>query len=161
MKVFSSYDDYGYEDERFYSVLMSEEELSLYSEMIETLYSEKEESYKSSGLKKVGKAALIGGSAAALAGGIGENVIAHKIAKNAAEKYGVERSGLGLGQQFYGTGKKSAKEVSDIAIRALKQNKGFKAAKRVGKIGLGTAALAGAGMIAANKIKNKKNKDNK
>ena len=32
MKVFSSYDDYGYEDERLYSVLMDEEELSLFSE---------------------------------------------------------------------------------------------------------------------------------
>ena len=33
MKVFSSYDDYGYEDERLYSVLMSEEELTLFSEI--------------------------------------------------------------------------------------------------------------------------------
>ena len=33
MKIFSSYDDYGYEDERLYSVLMSEEELSLFSEL--------------------------------------------------------------------------------------------------------------------------------
>lgn len=32
MKVFSSYDDYGYEEERLYSVLMDEEELSLFSE---------------------------------------------------------------------------------------------------------------------------------
>ena len=33
MKVFSSYDDYGYEDERLYSVLMTEDELvSLFSE---------------------------------------------------------------------------------------------------------------------------------
>ena len=32
MKVFSSYDDYGYEDERLYSVLMTEEELALFSE---------------------------------------------------------------------------------------------------------------------------------
>ena len=32
MKVFSSYDDYGYEDERLYSVLLDEEELYLFSE---------------------------------------------------------------------------------------------------------------------------------
>lgn len=33
MKVFSSYDDYGYEDERLYSVLMTEDELvTLFSE---------------------------------------------------------------------------------------------------------------------------------
>lgn len=155
-KIFSEIDT----DERLYSVLMSEEELSLYSEMIETLYSEEEESQKSSGLKKAGKAALIGGSAAALAGGIGENVIAHKVAKNAASKYGVERVGAGLKQQFYGIGKKLAREVGDIATKALKQNKGFKAAKRADIIGSGVA-LAGAGMLAANKIKNKKNKDNK
>ena len=151
-KIFSEIDT----DERLYSVLMSEEELSLYSEMIETLYSE-EESQKSSGLKKAGKAALIGGSAAALAGGIGENVIAHRMA---ASKYGVERVGAGLSQQFYGIGKKSAHEVGNIATKALKQNKGFKAAKRADIIGSGVA-LAGAGMLAANKIKNKKNKENK
>ena len=33
MKVFSSYDDYGYEDERLYSVLLDEEELNLFSEL--------------------------------------------------------------------------------------------------------------------------------
>ena len=33
MKVFSSYDDYGYEDERIYSTLMTEEELYLFSEI--------------------------------------------------------------------------------------------------------------------------------
>ena len=33
MKVFSSYDDYGYEDERLYSVLLDEDELNLYSEL--------------------------------------------------------------------------------------------------------------------------------
>ena len=33
MKVFSSYDDYGYEEERLYSVLMDENELALFSEI--------------------------------------------------------------------------------------------------------------------------------
>ena len=33
MKIFSSYDDYGCEDERLYSVLMDEDELSLFSEI--------------------------------------------------------------------------------------------------------------------------------
>ena len=32
-KIFSSYDDYGYEDERIYSVLMSEEEMMMFSEI--------------------------------------------------------------------------------------------------------------------------------
>ena len=32
MKVFSSFDDYGYEDERLYSVLLDEEELALFSD---------------------------------------------------------------------------------------------------------------------------------
>ena len=142
-KIFSEIDT----DERLYSVLMSEEELSLYSEMIETLYSEEEESQKSSGLKKAGKVALIGGSAAALAGGIGGTAIVHKVAKDAANKYGV----AGLSQ-------KSTHEIGKIATKAVKQNKGFKAAKRATIIGSGIA-LAGAGMLAANKIKN--NKDNK
>ena len=33
MKVFSSFDDYGYEDERLYSVLMNEDEICLFSEI--------------------------------------------------------------------------------------------------------------------------------
>lgn len=33
MKIFSSYDEYGYEDEKLYSVLMSEEEMYLFSEI--------------------------------------------------------------------------------------------------------------------------------
>ena len=37
MKVFSSFDDYGYEDERLYSVLMDEEELALFSEVKDDL----------------------------------------------------------------------------------------------------------------------------
>ena len=32
MKIFSSYDDYGYEDERLYSVLISEDELRFFNE---------------------------------------------------------------------------------------------------------------------------------
>lgn len=35
MKIFSSYDDYGYEDERLYSVLMSETEIREFSEYLE------------------------------------------------------------------------------------------------------------------------------
>ena len=63
MKIFSSYDDYGYEDERLYSVLMSEEEVALYSEMIETLYSEEEED-RGKNLRRAGNAALAAGTAA-------------------------------------------------------------------------------------------------
>ena len=33
MKIFSSYDDYGYEDERLFSVLMTEDEIDLFSEI--------------------------------------------------------------------------------------------------------------------------------
>ena len=33
MKVFSSFDDYGYEDERLYSILMNEDEIALFSEI--------------------------------------------------------------------------------------------------------------------------------
>lgn len=56
MKIFSSYDDYGYEDERLYSVLMSEEEVALYSEMIEELqmYSDKKDEPKLKTGDKIG-----------------------------------------------------------------------------------------------------------
>ena len=56
MKIFSSYDDYGYEDERLYSVLMDEDEVALYSEMIEELqmYSEKKDSPKLKTGDKIG-----------------------------------------------------------------------------------------------------------
>ena len=121
---------------------------------LERLYSEGEEEKKSSGLKTAGKAALICGAGVGIAGGIGENVIAHKIAENAANKYGVERVGSGINQAFFGHGKKSAKKVGEIATRALQQNKGFKLAGRADKLGT-AAALAGGGMLVANKIMNK------
>ena len=122
---------------------------------LERLYSEGEEEKKSNGLKTAGKAALIGGAGVGIAGGIGEHVIAHKIAKNAANKYGVDRVGSGVNQAFFGVGKKTAKEVGEIASRAVNQNKGFKLANRADKLGT-AAALAGGGMLVANKIMNKK-----
>lgn len=122
---------------------------------LERLYSEGEDEKKSNGLKTAGKAALIGGAGVGIAGGIGEHAIAHKIAKNAANKYGVERSGIGANQAFFGVGKKTAREVGEIASRAVNQNKGFKLANRADKLGT-VAALAGGGMLVANKIMNKK-----
>ena len=122
---------------------------------LERLYSEGEEEKKSNGLKTAGKAALIGGAGVGIAGGIEGNVIAHKIAKNAANKYGVDRVGVGVNQGFFGIGKKTAKEVGEIATRAVKQNKGFRLANRAANLGT-AAALAGGGMLVANKIMNKK-----
>lgn len=123
---------------------------------LERLYSEgEEEKKKSSGLKTAGKAALIGGAGVGIAGGIGENVIAHKIAEKAANKYGVDRVGTGIAQAFFGKGKRTASEARDIATRAIKQNKGFKLARRADGLGA-AAALAGGGMLVANKIMNKK-----
>lgn len=125
---------------------------------LERLYSEGEDEKKSNGLKTAGKAALIGGAGVGIAGGIGENVIAHKIAEKAANKYGVDRVGTGIAQSFFGKGKRTAKEVGEIATRAVKQNKGFKLARRADGLGA-AAALAGGGMLVANKIMNKKKKD--
>ena len=124
---------------------------------LERLYSEGEDEKESNGLKTAGKAALIGGAGVALSGGAGAHAIAHKIAKNAANKYGVERTGIGMAQRFsgFGMGRKTAKEVGEIATRAIQQNKGFKLATRADKLGT-TAALAGGGMLIANKIMNKK-----
>ena len=46
MKVFSSYDDYGYEDERLYSVLMDEEEVDLFKEVMFSERKKLEKEYK-------------------------------------------------------------------------------------------------------------------
>ena len=149
-KIFSNVED---PEENLYSVLISEEELSLFSEALDN----ENEKRTSSSLGTAGKLALGGGTAAALAGGIGQNVIADKIATKAAKKYGVEKIGKGLASGFIGVGKRTAKTTADIANRAIKQNKGFKAAKRADLIGTGVA-LTGAGMLLANKNKNKDNK---
>ena len=152
-KIFSNVED---PSENLYSVLMSEEEVALYSEMIETLYSEEEED-RGKNLRRAGKADIIGGTAATLAGGIGQNVIADKIATKAAKKYGVEKFGKGLASGFIGIGKRNVEKTHEIAKRAIKQNKGFKAAGRAGLIGMGVS-LTGSGMLLADKIKNKDNK---
>lgn len=54
MKIFSSYDDYGYVDEKLYSVLLSEEELRIYSLWIE----EQKEFVSKRAAKKMAKKAL-------------------------------------------------------------------------------------------------------
>ena len=59
-KIFSNVED---PEENLYSVLMSEEEVALYSEMIETLYSEEEED-RGKNLRRAGNAALAAGTAA-------------------------------------------------------------------------------------------------
>ena len=81
MKIFSSYDDYGYEDERLYSVLMNEDELALFSDM-------KEEEEKK-GMSKGAKVALgVGGATAATGAGIyGANKVG-KVLVNKAMKNG-------------------------------------------------------------------------
>ena len=58
-KIFSNVED---PEENLYSVLMSEDEVALYSEMIETLYSEEEDRGKN--LRRAGNAALAGTVAA-------------------------------------------------------------------------------------------------
>ena len=59
MKVFSSYDDYGYEEERLYSVLMSEEELSLFSEIQKEFNSKARKALRTAWETSVGKKAGI------------------------------------------------------------------------------------------------------
>lgn len=48
MKVFSSYDDYGYEEEKLYSVLITEEELSIFSELQKEFNSKAQKALRSS-----------------------------------------------------------------------------------------------------------------
>ena len=108
-------------------------------------------------LKTAGKAGMAVGGTAALASGIAENIIADKIAKNAANMYGVEKIGKGLSSVFIGRKSKKATEVTE---RALKNSKIFRGLGKADNIGLGLA-LAGLGTYAAGKATSKKKENNK
>ena len=154
-KVFSNIED---PEETLYSVLMSEDEITLFSEV-----KEKEEK-KGNKLGTVGKVALGAGAATSLASGVVSNKIVNDVMKKAASKTGVEKLGWGNGSFYADFGPNARAKVdraSELTKRALKQNKGFKKAIKVDKIGTGVA-LTGAGLMAANHFlnKNKKKKDN-
>ena len=92
------------------------------------------------------------------------NKIANDVMKKAASKTGVDKLGWGMGSYYHDFGPNAQAKVdraSELTKRALKQNKGFKKAIKVDKIGTGVA-LTGAGLMAANHFlnKNKKKKDN-
>ena len=160
MKIFSSYDDYGYEDERLYSVLMSEDEVALYSEMIETLYSEEEED-RGKNLRRAGNAALAGTVAAGTYGTYqamkGQDII--DKANITISKHNT-RNMLNASPYFKNTGKTISKEAFK-RHKAMVEKKVAPMAKK-SKIASGVAAAGlatGLGLkIAANR---KKNKDNK
>ena len=154
-KIFSNIED---PEETLYSVLMSEDEITLFSEV-----KEKEEK-KGNKLGTVGKVALGAGAATSLASGVVSNKIVNDVMKKAASKTGVEKLGWGNGSFYADFGPNARAKVdraSELTKRALKQNKGFKKAIKVDKIGTGVA-LTGAGLMAANHFlnKNKKKKDN-
>jgi len=116
-------------------------------------FSEKEEK-KGSGLKTAGKVALGVGGATALAGGVGEHVIINKVAKKVAEKKGLSKVGWGSTTTFFGP---EAKKGSELTTKIIKGSKAMKLAKGA-DIGGTALALTGAGLLAANAIKNKRNK---
>ena len=153
MKVFSSWD----EDERMYSVLMSEEELSLYSEMIETLYSEED---KGKNLERAGNAALAGTVAAGTYGTYqamkGQGIIDKANATIA--KHNTQN--MLNSSPFFKVGKTTSKEAFE-RHKAMVEKKVAPMAKK-SKIASGLAAAGLAtdlGLkIAANKMKNKDNK---
>ena len=154
-KIFSEIDT----DERLYSVLMSEEELSLYSEMIETLYSEEED--KGKNLKRAGNAALAGTVAAGTYGTYqamkGQGIIDKAnttIAKHNAQN--ILNSSPFLKRKRGITSKKAFERYKAmVEKRVAPMAKKSKIASGVAAAGLAT----GLGLkIAANK---KKNKDNK
>ena len=117
-------------------------------------FAEKEEKKKKNSLKTAGKITLGAGGATALGAAIGENAVIENIAKKVAEKKGLDKYGWGLTSEFVGNG---AKEGGDIVAKAVGGSKAMKKAKRVDDIGIGLT-IAGASLLAANAIKNKKNK---
>ena len=159
MKIFSSYDDYGYEDERLYSVLMSEDEVALYSEMIETLYSEEEED-RGKNLRRAGNAALAGtvaaGTYGAYQGMKGQGMI--DKANLTILKHNTRN--MAANTPFFG-GTRTTSPEAFKRHKAMVEKKVAPLAKK-SKIASGVAAAGlatGLGLkIAANK---KKNKDNK
>ena len=115
MKIFSSYDDYGYEDERLYSVLLSEEELALFSDM-------KEEEEKK-GMSKGAKVALgvVGGATAATGAGIyGANKVG-KVLINKADKIAKDNARL-VNMAKTGTLGKREQEAADKLVKAVGRN---------------------------------------
>lgn len=153
MKIFSSYDDYGYEDERLYSVLMSEDEVALYSEMIETLYSEEEDRGKN--LRRAGNAALAGtvaaGTYGAYQGMKGQGMIDKANATIARHN----TQNILNSTPFFKVGKTTSKEAFE-RHKAMVEKKVAPMAKK-SKIASGVAAAGlatGLGLkIAANKKK--------
>lgn len=150
-KIFSNIED---PEETLYSVLMSEDEITLFSEV-----KEKEEK-KGNKLGTAGKVALGVGGATAVTGGVVSNKIANDVMKKAASKTGVDKLGWGMGSYYHDFGPNAQAKVDravELTKRSLKQNKGFKKAIKVDKIGTGVA-LTGAGLMAANHFLNKKKK---
>ena len=158
MKIFSSYDDYGYEDERLYSVLMSEDEVALYSEMIETLYSEEEDRGKN--LRRAGNAALAGtvaaGTYGAYQGMKGQGMI--DKANLTILKHNTRN--MAANTPVFG-GTRTTSPEAFKRHKAMVEKKVAPIAKK-SKIASGVAAAGlatGLGLkIAANKKKNKNNK---
>lgn len=109
---------------------------------------------KKSGLKTAGKVALGVGGATALAGGVGQNIIVDKVAKKVAEKKGLSKVGWGVATALFGP---EAKKGSELTTKIIKGSKAMKLAKGA-DVGGTALALTGAGLLAANAIKNKRNK---
>lgn len=98
IKIFSSYEDYGYEEERLYSVLMTEDELV-------SLFSEDE--------KKMSTGAKVGLGVAGATAATGLGIYG---AKKLGEK--LEKTGkLKLGQNL----QKPANAISKLAKRVIKR----------------------------------------
>lgn len=146
-KIFSN----QYDEERYYSVLMSEDELALY----EAMFSEEEEDpkKKGKGLRTAGKIGM-GVGAAGMVGG--------RLLANSAEKT-LEKTGefnKYLANLEPATKLKSVKERYKAMQNGLGAE-GAKAARRHihGGMGIaigGAAALTGAGLYAAGKIKQRR-----
>ena len=145
MKVFSSYDDYGYEDERLYSVLMTEDELvSLFSEDEKRKSLRDVDSHK--GLKRTIASGLLlnSGGLGAAVGRYAGTKAAHKAddeGKSSEEILKAARKSGGKAGALTGAG------LTAAAIGAASLTKtGRQALKRAGIKGLAASGLMSAGI---------------
>ena len=120
-------------------------------------FSEKKEKNK---VEKIGKGVALTGAGAAIAGGIGENIIADKTFKKAANKVGGVQLGKGGLSSIFVTGPNAqarADKGVEMVKRSLKNNKMFKVAGKADKIGTAVTAL-GTGAYLYGRHKNKEKK---
>ena len=144
MKVFSSYDDYGYEEERLYSVLMTEDELvSLFSEDEKKTRLRDVSSHK--GLKRtVASGLLLNGGLGAAVGRYAGTKAAHKADDEGKSNKQILKEARKAGGK---AGALTGAGLTAAAIGAASLTKtGRKALKQAGLAKIAASGLVGTGI---------------